>query len=449
MKRGARDYLGAVGAVAIAVAMGTAIAPYVDLADLAMLHLAAIAVVGTLLGRGPALLASILAVATLDFFFVPPLHTFAVEHLRHAITFVVLFGAGLLISTLASRLRDQSAEARALYALSRALAGADDRDAVRAVVAEHASAVLDGDASLVPAGADVPEGALGVPVVVGGRVEATLSVRGTSDVRARAESLAATIALALERVLLADEAHRAQLRAQTEEMRSSLLSCVSHDLRTPIATITGAATALLGPETSLSADAKSEMATMIRDEASRLERLVTKLLDMTRVESGALEVRREWVPVDELVAAALTRLDARLAAHRVEVDLPAEVVLVPVDPVLVEQALVNLLENAAKYTPPGARIAVRARRASDSVVMEVEDDGPGIPPGAESLVFEKFWRGDPSSDGAGLGLAICRGIVRAHGGTIVASRASSGGASFRVELPCPEGAPALPEELAA
>jgi two-component system sensor histidine kinase KdpD len=255
------------------------------------------------------------------------------------------------------------------------------------------------------------------------------------------------VAVALERARLGEEARVAALRAKTEEMRSSLLSAVSHHLRTPLGSITGAATALRD-ESNLDAATCAELVESICDQAERLERLVANLLDMTRLESGALALKRDWVPLDEIVGSALTRLESRLGERDVSVDIPGKLPLLFVDPVLFEQIFVNLLENAEKYTPTGSPLDIRARRQEDDVVVEVLDRGPGLPAGTHEKVFEKFYRGtDTRASGAGLGLAICRGIAEAHGGSILAEDRQGGGAVFRVTVPTGgEPPPAAPSE---
>jgi two-component system sensor histidine kinase KdpD len=253
-----------------------------------------------------------------------------------------------------------------------------------------------------------------------------------------------------ERLRLAKQAAAATMRASVEEMRSSLLSAVSHDLRTPLAAITGAATTLRDEGASVDGDQRAELLDTICEEAERLERLVRNLLDMTRLESAALEVRREWIPAEEIVGSALTRLEPKLIGRPIRTDLPPELPLLPVDAVLLEQVLVNLLENATKYTPAGSLIEIAARADGDAVTIEVADHGPGLPPGEESRIFEKFFRGKPAAagvPGAGLGLAICRGVVDAHGGTLVAANRPGGGAVFRMTLPLVGKPPPSPLDL--
>lgn len=326
-----------VGAVALATTVGLAAYAYVDLADVAMLYLIAIAA-ASVSGRGPAVLAASLAVAAFDFCFIPPRFTFVIAQARHGITFAVMFAAGLTISTLMTRLRRREAEAQA-----------------------------------------------------------------------------------------------AALRARAEELRSSLLSVVSHDLRTPLAVITGAATALRDDDTRLSAAARADLLDTLVGEASRLERVVANLLGLTRVETGAVPAR-DRIPVEELVGSALGRVE-QLAGDAVTTDVPADVE-VDVDPILFEQVLINLVENAVKHG--AAPVEISARRDGDRVHIDVADHGPGLPAGTEERVFEKFFRAS-STPGVGLGLAVVRGIVVAHGGT-VAAVPSPAGARFRVTLPAPAGA---------
>jgi two-component system sensor histidine kinase KdpD len=251
------------------------------------------------------------------------------------------------------------------------------------------------------------------------------------------ETFAAQAALAIERVALVEEAQLARVQSETERLRNSLLSAVSHDLRTPLATITGSASALVEQESGLDAGARRELAQAIQEEADRLNRLVHNLLEMTRLESGGIRVNKDWHPLEEVVGSALARLEKPLGARRVDIDLPPDLPLVPLDPLLVEQVLINLLENAVKYTPAGSPIEVSAVVEDRRVCVTVADRGPGFAPGEDTRVFDKFFRGHlvGTRAGAGLGLAIARGIVEAHGGEIVAEPRPGGGALFRFSLP--------------
>jgi two-component system sensor histidine kinase KdpD len=239
------------------------------------------------------------------------------------------------------------------------------------------------------------------------------------------------------------EVRAAALRARTEEIRSSLLSAISHDLRTPLAAITGAGTLLRSSNGALNARARHDLLDTICDEADRLERLVVNLLDMTRLEAAGLKLKLEWVPVEEVVGSALTRIEGRLGQRQITTLLSPDLPLVAVDPVLLEHALVNLLENALKYTPSEAPIDILVRENEGRVEIEIADRGPGLP-ATSAMLFEKFVRNAPAGiSGAGLGLAIVRGIARAHGGDVAASNREHGGARFVISLPTADDEPTI------
>ena len=251
--------------------------------------------------------------------------------------------------------------------------------------------------------------------------------------------------LMLARARLADAANAAAIRANTEHMRSDLLSMVSHDLRTPLAAITGAATTLRDGSARVTDEQRADLLDAICEEAERLERLVRNLLHMTRLESGAMAIKREWVPLEEVVGSALTRLETDLARRSVRTALPADLPLVAVDPVLLEQVFVNLLENSIKYTPADSAIDISATADQGAVTIDIADRGPGVPADVGARVFDRFTRGRHAGiPGAGLGLAICRSIAVAHAGTLTLSARPGGGAQFRLVLPLPESPPALP-----
>jgi two-component system sensor histidine kinase KdpD len=263
------------------------------------------------------------------------------------------------------------------------------------------------------------------------------------------EILANQIALALERARLADEAQQAHVSVETERMRNAILSSVSHDLRTPLATITGAASGLLEEKDQLGPAARHELAKSIYNEAHRLDRLVRNLLDMTKLESGAVQLQKEWHPIEEIVGAALTRLESRLNGHQVRTNFPPDLPLVLLDGVLMEQVLINLLENALKFAPPSTAIELSATGSDHELVFEIADRGPGIPPGDEQRIFDKFYRAGPAREGGvGLGLTICRGIIEAHGGRIWVEKRPGGGALFRFTLPIEQAQPTIEPEQA-
>jgi two-component system sensor histidine kinase KdpD len=462
--------------------------------DIEMLFLLGVMIAAITCGRGASILASFVAVVAYDFFFVPPAFTLAVADVKYLLTFFMMFGVSVVMGTLARRLRDQQQAAvgrerttSALYALSRELGAALDARGVAEVCARAVADAFDADVVLLarrerddlsPLAASPREVALGpadlavarralerglpagvgtdalpdervlcVPLRTFGEVLAVLVLRPsrtrglTAPQRSFLEALIRQTALALDRVALADEARRAALRAKTEELRSGLLSAVSHDLRTPLAAITGAGT-MLRDEATLDPALRRELVETVCDEAERLERLVSNLLDMTRLDSGAVEPRREWVPLDEVIGSALTRLERRLAGRPVTTRIADDVPLLRIDPVLVEQLFLNLLENAAKYTPPGSPIEIRATREGGTIVVEVADRGPGLPADAEERIFERFFRGAHATvRGVGLGLPISRAIAQAHGGRLAAANRPGGGAVFRLTLPLPADVP--------
>jgi len=270
-------------------------------------------------------------------------------------------------------------------------------------------------------------------------------VLDTPEQRHLLETFASQIALAIERGLLAEEAQAAHVSAEAERLRNALLSSVSHDLRTPLASITGGVSSLLESGDSLDAETQRELLRAVHEEAERLNRLVQNLLEMTRLESGSVQVRKDWHSIEELVGAALGRFNRRLGQRPIVTRIPADLPLVALDPVLIEQVLVNLLDNALKYTPPESPIEIAARVEGDGVTVEVADRGPGLPPGEERRVFDKFYRGRAVADrGVGLGLAICQGIVEAHGGRIWAENRPGGGVALRFTLAGKDPPPRMP-----
>jgi two-component system sensor histidine kinase KdpD len=498
-------YGAALSAVAISTAIAWGMFPYFALSNLIMVYLLGVIVVATRYGRGPSLLASVLSVAAFDFFFVPPYFTFAVSDTQYVITFAVMLVVGLVISNLAVRIREQAEAARererrmaALYAMSRELASTRGVGQLLEVAVRHIAEVFrtqvvvllpDPDGRLAPnegAGAQFPmdaselavsqwvhergqiagqgtdtlPGASGLYVPLTGS-RGTVGVLGLRPQDPRPlqapeqlhqlETFASQTALAIERARLAEEAERAQVRAETERLRNSLLSSVSHDLRTPLASITGAASTLLDNDGRLDAGTRRDLLEALHEEADRLNRLVQNLLEMTRLESGALQLHTEWHSVEEVVGAALGHFGKALARRGVTTRVPADLPLVPMDDVLIEQVLINLIDNALKYTPAASPIDVSAQDIGGAVLIEVADHGPGLPPGEEHQIFEKFHRTDaaPTVRGAGLGLAICQGIVLAHGGRIWAENRPGGGATLRFTLPVKEAPPIITENDAS
>jgi two-component system sensor histidine kinase KdpD len=268
----------------------------------------------------------------------------------------------------------------------------------------------------------------------------------TPDERRLLDALTDQTAVAIERIGLAESIDEARLQVETERLRATLLSSISHDLRTPLASIIGSITALRSTDGRYPAEARDELMATIQEEAERLNRFVGNLLDTTRLESGTIEFKREMVDLAEIVETALRRAARILAHHKIEVDLAADLPMVSIDVAIFEQALFNLLDNAAKYAPRGSLVRIRGYGAGRTVALEVEDEGPGIPPEQIERIFDKFHRaseGDNRPAGTGLGLSICRGFIEGMGGRITASnRTERSGARFIIALPVPEAASA-------
>lgn len=500
------------GKSAVAVALATAICwpmhHHFELSNLVMVYLLAVVAVATRLGRGPAMFASVLSVAAFDFFFVPPEWTFAVSDTQYLVTFSVMLLVAFVISTLTNRVREQAELARrrerrtaALLSLSRELAATRELDRLLDACVRQISELFDAQvAILLPAddrrvsvrarrgsGYEVDEkesgvalwvfdhdqaAGLGTGTLPGARAlylpligsRGTVGVLGVCpsgqntvrdpDQLRLLEAFASQSALAIERARLAEETRAAWERVEAEFMRNTLLSSVSHDLRTPLAAIAGAASSLVEAGDSLPLAVRREMAESIFEESDRMERLVNNLLDMTRLESGGLHIRKEWQPIAEVIGSALHHLDRRLHGREVRVEIPPGLPLIPLDAIAIEQVLTNLLDNAVQYTFPGSPIDIRVELGERQIAIELLDRGPGLPSGEEQQVFQKFFRAQPAGidrarRGIGLGLAISKGIVEAHGGTIIARNRPGGGACFRLTLPIEGTPPALPTEETA
>jgi len=476
-------------------------------ANVVMAYLAGVAGVASRFGRGPAVGASVLSVLVFDFVFVPPYWSFAVSDTQYLFTFAVMLVIGLLIGTLTARLRTQLELGRrrerrtlALHRLGKQLsslagdvflAGAAGRhlqeltggdvaiylDRADAAAAKNTPEVVFGQTGLIarhpvsgPAahwvmthdqiagrGTDTLPNAVALFVPLTGS-QSTLGaiavrVEGADTLlqpeqRQGLENCANQLALALERDRMAVSAADARLQAESEHVRNTLLSSVSHDLKTPLAAIAGASSTLLQLEPA-STGTRRELLDTIADEAVRLNGLLENILQIARLDSGAVTPNRQWNVLEDIVGSALRRSKPHLGGHRVEVRLPAEMSLLFVDGLLLEQVFTNLLENAARYTPAGSNVLVTAVTQNRELVVTVADDGPGLAVGSEETVFGRFYRGATGPDagrGSGLGLAICRAITHLHGGTIEAANRPGGGAAFTIRLPVAENPPRMPVE---
>ena len=456
-----------------------------DLSNIVMLFLLATVAVAILFGRGPAVVAAVVNVLAFDFFYVPPQFTFAVSDVQYVFTFVVMLVVGLVIGQLTAGMRhqarfaSQTAErAQRMFEMARELSAALAPEQVADIGERFVGGTLPGkcvvqilneDETLraVQGGEHRPDvdmavarwcvdhgepAGLGTETLpAGGRLylplKAPVRTRGVLVVepldpalvlvpeqRRLLETCAALIAIALERVHFVSVAQRTLVDMESERLRNSVLSAISHDIRTPLTVLIGLSETLTHKVARGEAEAD---ALAVRDQARRTAQLVDKLLDMARLEAGHVQLRKNWQSLEELIGSSLATLETPAAGRPVDVAVARDLPLVYCDGALIERVLVNLLENAIKYTPPAAEIRIGARRAGDAFEIAVEDRGPGLPSGREDAIFDKFTRGQPECviPGVGLGLAICRAIVAAHGGEIRGENREGGGARFVFTLP--------------
>jgi two-component system sensor histidine kinase KdpD len=483
-----RGYAAALAACGLTALLATPLLDVLELTNIVMLFLLAVVGVGWVYGRGPAVAAAFLGVGLFNFFFVPPRFSFAVDDGEFLVTFAVMLVVALVIGQLTAVLRLQAEAAtlrehrmRSLYEMSRDLSAALMPDQVAEVGARFLAAEFDARSTLLAAdGHDrllpLPGGnaavddavaqwafdrgeaagfgtdtlaasaCLVLPLKAPMRLRGVLAVQPAGratlgpDQRRLLETCASLLAISLERIHYIDVARKSTVQIESERLRNSLLSAISHDLRTPLAALVGLADTLTmaGPPLP---PAKAEVAAAIRDSTLRMNAMVGNLLDMARLEAGAVPMHREWQPLEEVVGSALAACGTALQGRPVRVSLAEGLPLLHLDAVLFERVLVNLLENAAKYTPAGSPVEITASASSSSVALVIDDHGPGLPPGREEALFDKFERGSKESatPGVGLGLAISRAIVQAHGGTIRGENrvgpSGIAGARFTIELP--------------
>lgn len=488
-------FLIALSGIVAALAAGEMLEPYVGLETVDLVFLTAVVAVAVRFGLWPSLLAVAGASLCYNFFFIPPFYTFSIGDPTNVAALLFFTVVALLVSNLAARVRLQALTAQsrartteALYSFSRKLAGVTTLDdALWATAFQMASMLKLRVVLLLPdpggpitiragyppedtldaadiaaakwthehnhpagRGADTLPGArrLFLPMRTGRGAIGVVGLDGdrpgpllTPEERRLVDALTDQAALAIERVHLAEDVESAKRAAETDRLRQALLKSISHDLKTPLAAIIGAAGTMRDFSALLDEETKSELLTTVQEESERLNRFIANLLDMTRLEAGAVVPNRAPHEVGEIVGSALQRAGKVLEVHTIEVALGADLPMVDVDPVLFEQVLFNLLDNAAKYAPPGTSVRIQGWRSGDarSVCLQVLDEGQGIPTGELEHVFEKFRRaqqGDRVRAGTGLGLAICRGFVEAFGGTITAgNRSDHSGAVFTITLP--------------
>ncbi|KVC51783.1 sensor histidine kinase [Burkholderia diffusa] len=521
-----RHYLYAAAICAAITGVASIVSERLDLTNLVMLYLLGVVFSAVRLGRGPGVLQSFLSVAAFDFFFVPPRMSFSVSDTQYLLTFFGMLLTSLVISHLTSTLTRQASIAQrrerrtgAIYAMARELGAALTTEQIVEIGSRHVGEVFrarvafllpdsadqvrqkieEPDAAVTLTGADLdsdvgqwvydqqkPAGrgtdtlpataALYLPLKAPMRTRGVLAVASRDPRELEVpeqlrmlDAFAAQIALALERVHYVEIARDALVNMESERLRNSLLSAISHDLRTPLTTIVGFSSMLAnGRAAARDGDAaaaerfaqrEGELVDAIHDEALRMTGIVTNLLDMARLQAGSLQLKRQWSLLEETVGAALAACKRVLARHPARVSLPADLPLLQMDAVLMERLFTNLFENAAKYTPPDTSIEIGAERVTDDgqpfVRVHVDDHGPGLPAGMETRIFDKFTRGEKESatPGIGLGLAICRAIVEAHGGKIGALNRTAPdgrvtGARFWFTLPVetPPAVPAVPDD---
>jgi len=464
--------------------------PFIAPANLTMLYLLAVVAVAVQWGTGPAVVAATLGVLAYDFFVVPPRLSFDVTDTQYLLTFAALLLVGVVISNLAGRVREQAQAVRRreayttmLYALSNDLAAARDVPSIVDAVARQMAATFDRDITVLlpsgetlrpafvapgfpldpnelavatyafrhgePAGygTDTLPGARGryLPLKTAQGVVGVLGIRRPPDTdepltpeqRRLVQAFANQVALAIERANLADVSRRLDLSRETEKLQSALLNSISHDLRTPLASITGALSSVLDADAVLDAPTRRELLEAAREQADYLNRLVGNLLEMTRLGGGAVKLRLERVDIEDLVGAVLTQMGDTLDGRDVRIVVEPNLPPIPMDFVLMIQALLTIVDNAVRYTPPNTPIDVRAWYEEGEVRIQIGDRGPGVPPNEVDRIFDKFHRIRRPGDagGVGLGLTIAAGIVELHGGRILAENRPGGGLAVTVVLP--------------
>jgi two-component system, OmpR family, sensor histidine kinase KdpD len=483
------QYLQSTTLVVMATLIGFPLSLFIEATNLVMLYLLAVVIAAIRLGRRPAILASILSVLAFDFIFVHPFYTFAVSDAEYLLTFAALLVVGVVISTLAAQAREQAraaqqraAQTAALYELSQDLAGVAELKAIAEILEKHISQVFGGEIALFlpeddqldlqhgsesfsldeneqavamwvfqhgqPAGqgSNTLAGANGtyLPLKTARHVMGVLGVnlaeainQMTPEQRRLLEAFASQAAQAIERVRLAGEAAQAQLLRETEKLQTILLNSISHDLRTPLTSITGALSSLRDDTTFLNEADQTILINTAWEQSRRLNSLVGNLLDMSRLEAKAMKVKLEPGDIQDVIGVALSQLAERLEGLPLTVEIPNNLPLVPLDFVLMVQVLVNLLDNALKYASPETPLTLRASVSASELIVEVMDRGEGIPEKELTRIFEKFYRVRRANDaaGTGLGLSISKGIVEAHRGRIWAAARPGGGSIFTLALP--------------
>lgn len=476
--------------VGVATALSSALFARFGETNVAMIYLVGVAIAALRCTRVESMLGATLSVLAFDFFFVHPILTFSVSDARYLLVFVVMLAVAVVISDLTHRLRDQvratcerERRAASLYSLSRRLAVGRGKREMAQAAAKEIRDVFDGDVAvwlldeggrhlIAPStsgfeqvanedavaawvGEHASPAGLGTDTLPGAKAlylplegaDSTIGVMaflphgapGGAGLRQLLDTFANSLGLALERAVLAKRSNQARIAAEAERVRSTLLSSISHDLRTPLTTITGSASSLVE-----GAGDPQSLGRSIYDQSVRLNHQIQNLLDMTRLQSGSVELNLQWHSIGELIASALRTARPSLGDRTVAVEAQGDLPLLRVDGLLIEKALVNLLENAGRHTEPSDAVRVAARAEGASIIVLVEDTGPGLPPEDLLAVFRTGYR--KPTGGHGLGLAVVRAIIELHAGAVSVGNRLEGGASFRIELPLPDHQPEAPRD---
>ena len=488
-------YAWAVLSISIITIIGEVIKSYFDLINIAFLFLLPVLVSAVRWGRGPSFFSSFLGALAFNFFFVPPIFTFAVESIQHLFVLVVFLLVALVTSTMATKLRNELEKATErekrtliLYELSRAIAAEADLEKVFKTFVGRVAEILNGvaivliqdpNAGTLNKTAASPEDAVfdekeyaiaqwvlehgqpagrGLGIFEGGRslfffpikaedkILAVLGIRPNREhttlsleQRQLIETLTNLAAVAIVSLQLAKEAEQAKWLTESERLHRTLLNSISHDFRTPLASITGAVTSLLAEGSAYTQEAKEIFLHTIREEAHRMNRFVENLLDMVRLESGTLKLNMKWCDIQDIIGVVLRETRDTLQGHQLQISIPQDLPSIKADFILIEQVIINLLENAAKYSFPGSTITISALFRDKTLFLTVADPGPPIPKTEREHVFDKFYRLQTrQASGTGLGLSICKGIVEAHGGSIGIDSSPEYGNRFTFSLPVSE-----------
>ncbi len=494
------QYVLAAALVAAATALNLIALPLMGYQAVGLIELLAVLLIAIYIGRGPALLAAAVSAVSWNFLFIEPRFTFEISHAEDVILFVLYFAIAIFTGNLTAKLRTQERQARnnadrtmALYALAHEIAAAVNMDDVLRTATAQIGQVFDAEvAVLLPQGEqtaltphacstvtlDEKEFSVGlwaydngkpagrftdtlplstvqfIPLNTATRTVGVVGIRARQterlsfDQEALLETFINQIALVIERELLDEAAEQSAMLKESERLYTTLLNSISHELRTPIAAIMGAASSLLDTPTSAKEAARLELTRNIQSAAGRLNRLVENLLDMSRLESGRLQLKRDWCDVSEVIGVAVKNLEQELDERPLTIDAAPSLPLIQADFVLLEQVLVNLLDNACHYTADGTPISITARQQAQIIEIRVSDSGAGIPPDDLERIFDKFYRvSGTAAGGTGLGLSISRGLIEAHGGSLSAENADDGGAQFIIRLPLTTAPPPVKEAV--